>query len=211
MVVDESVDILGQRFWSKVREADGCWIWIASIFKGSGYGKYRTDAGATGYAHRLSWEAAKGGLNDKARLRHLCGNFACVNPDHMAFITRKPTISRSKPRDQWKPRGRRVPLVARFWSKVNKSDNCWEWRAGRNTKGYGVFNMENAPRLAHRVAYEMLCGKIPAGLFLCHHCDNPACVRPDHMFIGTASDNNWDMVRKGRGRYGKNREASHED
>lgn len=101
------------------------------------------------------------------------------------------------------------PIGPRFWSKVVKSDGCWEWQGGRFAgPGYGRFSIKHKNTLAHRVAWELTYGPIPDGLFVCHRCDNPSCVRPGHLFLGTALDNNRDMAAKGRradfrGRTGK--------
>jgi hypothetical protein len=70
--------------------------------------------------------------------------------------------------------------------------------AGRNKRGYGVFNVLGSQYLSHRMAFEMEFGEIDKGLFCCHKCDVPTCVRADHMFIGTADDNAKDMIKKGR-------------
>src|SRR5690348_7112088 len=95
--------------------------------------------------------------------------------------------------------------VKRFWSKVEKTDGCWIWRGTMNGVGYGVFWLPmgkprnaNSRVYAHRLSYEMHEGKIPDGMFICHRCDNPACVNPDHLFLGTQSDNMTDCSRKGR-------------
>lgn len=89
-------------------------------------------------------------------------------------------------------------VESRFWSKVQKTDDCWLWRATRFPKGYGQIKIKGRRRLAHRVAWELTNGPIPDGLQVCHHCDNPPCVRPDHLFLGTQSDNIQDAVSKGR-------------
>ena len=89
-------------------------------------------------------------------------------------------------------------ILNRFWSKVKKADGCWEWQAGTNTYGYGTFNLNKKTRSAHRVSWAISRGPISEGMCILHHCDNPACVRLDHLFIGTHSDNNNDSVAKGR-------------
>lgn len=86
----------------------------------------------------------------------------------------------------------------RFWSKVQKSDGCWLWTGTKRTANYGCINIDGIQYLAHRVSYRLAYGDIPRELCCCHHCDNPACVRPDHLFLGTDADNVRDMVRKGR-------------
>lgn len=89
------------------------------------------------------------------------------------------------------PRG--YPITD-FWLVVEKTDGCWLWRACTIPDGYGMFR----DKLAHRTSWEMENGPIPPGMHVCHHCDNPPCVRPDHLFLGTASDNMQDRNAKGR-------------
>lgn len=96
---------------------------------------------------------------------------------------------------------KRVPLPDRFWTKVRKTESCWIWVGSKSRKGYGRIGTEKfaSAKLAHRVSWEIHRGEIPTGALVLHHCDNPSCVRPDHLFLGSGADNNADMARKGRG------------
>lgn len=93
-------------------------------------------------------------------------------------------------------------LIKRFWAKVDKSGDCWVWTASRRHKGYGAFAYTIDGKIhhdrAHRFSYEIHNGPIPVGMFVLHRCDNPACVNPSHLFLGTAKDNVDDMMSKGR-------------
>ncbi len=91
--------------------------------------------------------------------------------------------------------------IDRFWSKVNKLnelDACWEWTAGSDDYGYGMFWLDGGIVRVHRVSYLITHGIIPPHMDVCHTCDNPSCVRPDHLFLGTRKDNLQDAVQKGR-------------
>jgi hypothetical protein len=87
--------------------------------------------------------------------------------------------------------------IERFWEKVEKTEGCWNWTAAKK-HGYGSVKWGGRMRIAHRIAFEIECGSIPEGMQVCHHCDNPACVRPSHLFLGTQKDNMRDMIVKGR-------------
>lgn len=92
-------------------------------------------------------------------------------------------------------------LLTRFWAKVRKGEGCWAWTGCRNRKGYGRIATWAGAQLAHRVSWTIHFAAIPSGMLVLHRCDNPACVRPDHLFLGTAQDNTDDMMAKERHRY----------
>ena len=98
-----------------------------------------------------------------------------------------------------KPGPKRTPIADRFWQKVEKTKTCWNWTASLDRKGYGKIGVGRESTLAaHRVSYELANGPIPEGKYVCHTCDNPACVKPDHLFLGTHLDNMKDMIKKDR-------------
>lgn len=91
-----------------------------------------------------------------------------------------------------------MTISERFWSKVDKAGPCWLWTDKPDPDGYGQLRVTGRNIRAHRLSYTLAYGPIPDGLDVCHHCDVPLCVRPDHLFIGTHADNVRDMDQKGR-------------
>lgn len=93
-------------------------------------------------------------------------------------------------------------LSERFWPKVAKTDDgCWEWQSSCTKMGYGQFQVRKLSKLpfyAHRVSFMIHKGEIPEGKQVCHTCDNPKCVNPEHLFLGSQTDNNRDRQNKGR-------------
>lgn len=101
------------------------------------------------------------------------------------------------------------PLADRFWARVDRAEghgpngDCWVWTGSKKTGGYGLIRDGGARLKAHRVSYELAFGPLPVlpgyhGACVLHHCDNPSCVRPDHLYIGDPAANAGDMKRRGR-------------
>jgi len=85
---------------------------------------------------------------------------------------------------------------------------CWEWTGYKDKNGYGQIGINNKIYYTHRIVYELINGSIPSNLSILHHCDNPSCCNPNHLFLGTRADNIKDMVSKGRQSKGENRPNS---
>jgi hypothetical protein len=112
-----------------------------------------------------------------------------------------------------------TPIEIRFWSKVNKCGAipehcpelgvCWEWLMHRDKHGYGKFKRHGNGEMSHRMAWELTNGSIPDGLWVLHKCDNPSCVNPTHLFLGTPKDNVIDRENKQRGNRGTGENSRH--
>lgn len=97
----------------------------------------------------------------------------------------------------------RRPIADRFWKNVDKTDYCWNWIGTLSTHGYGQISINRRWRLAPRIAWELYYGESPGKNHVLHRCDNPRCVREDHLFLGTHQDNMKDMLQKQRHHHGE--------
>lgn len=94
-------------------------------------------------------------------------------------------------------------VLERFWRLVTKTETCWRWMGYRNKFGHGRIGVGHELFMAHRFSWCIHNGEIPAKMCVLHHCDNPECVNPSHLFLGTRADNNSDRDAKGRGAKGE--------
>lgn len=96
----------------------------------------------------------------------------------------------------------------RFWNKVDRKGSCWNWTASKLEGGYGQVVIDRKHYVAHRLCWEMVYGSIPKGYWVLHRCDNRACVRPSHLFLGTTQDNTLDRQLKWRTHRGETHYAA---
>lgn len=191
----EAMSGLAERLWSKVdrRGPDECWPWIGSL----SHGRPSMSVDKTSVSPRkVAWEVTHGDRPPKDRhVEVTCGNAMCMNPAHLSYLT----------------------IEERFWARVEKTEGgCWIWK-GRilPRKEYGVFEYRDRGRKVaaqvHRFSYELAHGKIVGHvpgdaeheICVLHRCDNPPCVNPDHLWLGTDADNIADCIAKGRNSRGE--------
>jgi len=138
----------------------------------------------------------------------LKNTFQCKKCNHeWRSLLEKPNKCPSCQRVRWwtlenKKTGRKENTLDKFFNSIIKKDGCWGWAGTVNANGYAVIKLNGKLRLASRVSHELYIGKITDGMNVCHRCDNPLCVNPDHLFLGTTQDNVNDRVSKGRSAIG---------
>jgi hypothetical protein len=130
----------------------------------------------------------------RERVRQIVSKYGYKKPIKVRLSKEQKRAIKEKKRIEW------------FWNNATKKDSgCLEWDGLKYPTGYGCVKWKSKNTYSHRVAWELSNGEIPDGFHVCHHCDNPCCINPDHLFLGTVADNMHDRDAKGRGRYGENR------
>lgn len=170
---------LEERLFFSIEKKEGCWVWVGPITK-KGLPQLKFN-GLSIYPRAEIYKIIKKENPPEVTIT-ICDNKICVNPDHVT--------------------DRKNSLKSRFDKsyKINEENGCWEWTGTMHSKnGYGSIGVGSSNSVkAHKISYILHKGEIPKGRCVCHICDIPKCVNPDHLFIGTIKDNSDDKFRKGR-------------
>ena len=211
----------GELFMQSVQKADdnGCWLWMGARDR-DGYGRVAVNRKLR-RAARVAYGLFVGPIEKGLLVMHLCDNPPCVRPDHLRLGTASENITdavrKGRLQPRWWPRRktpRHPPRRTRkhrppgwikqpnaqqlFLRQVQKTDNCWMWLGPTKPSGHGCLTADCLCQSAHRIAYRLFKAPIEKGKHIRHKCDNPPCVNPDHLLIGTHQDNMRDATERGR-------------
>lgn len=198
-------------FWRRGHRSGRCLLWSGPL-DDAGYGVWHRDRRSPFLAHRLAYVLRRGPIPAGMHVCHRCDIRSCFAPAHLFVATiaenMRDRTRKGRSRNQWSGKlSYRVQQLSLwngptleevFWSRLDRSGPCWLWTGYGTARGYGVLDLGKTRYLAHRLAYELFTGPIPAGLWVLHDCDVPACCNPAHLHLGTRQQNAIEARVRGR-------------
>jgi hypothetical protein len=172
-------------------KTDSCWNFIGKNFQ------IKVD-GKLVLARRLSYNLFIGAIPKGMDVFRSCNCKSCISPSHLFLSPANLCAYCNSPFEKSTYNQICCSTKCRLFHSVIKTDTCWNWIGYKIADGYGRMELNGKLELVHRISYEVHIGLIPEDMLVCHSCDNPPCVNPDHLFLGTNQDNVDDCMRKGR-------------